>query len=1179
MKTNFINLVCFLFIFLSLNKNGNSQTTNFGFDCELDTTSLQQPPQFSLNPICVDSTKNYIPDLLTSHKVIKLNIHYMQRATGEPLNFTSYDDGLGDTSFTGYDHANLIVGYANAQIANNTQMHLPLGNNTPVLDHGYSYILKNVYFHADDNKYLYSQTSGSYLNNTYGENDVLDLFLNYDGNSTNGTAGGSSAFYAGYVRMRAAWQYYRAWNNAGFWASATTFNHEVGHFLSLSHTVRWNSSGACGNIDDHCDDTPSRNDMIAANGTDPCCGFGQTALTCSNNLMDYTKMKALTPEQLGRIHHTLITKVPDFIDNTYCERDSTKTVVIPSNANIVLNRSEYFYGDIILESDAQLTIKCVIYMPKNAKIIVNAGAKLTIDGGKITNACDDVWHGIVAKGNPNVLQGGNQARVKIKNDATIEHAYCAVRLENGGLLSAFNSTFENNLRSVEILAYGYTNLTYFKEVDFIWNDDLRYDNIYAHVTLDRVKGVWFQACNFADNRTNPASPWLSTPRYNTSTGIGSIDANYKVTAHCTDYANGCLGGLENPDWHPCTFTNLDFGIYAVNVASETSIIIEKSIFKNNLYGIDIIRSNSPTMTQNQFVIDSVDNHYAAITDRQYGILTTRTGAIRIEENLFANEGAPNNMVGIVSTDLGEVENQIYRNTFTNLEYGNVTQGKNRSVNTLPQGFKGLQFLCNTNNENRYDHRIKGTLWTYGQSANNGVKNINGSVNEPSGNVFTQLGNNREDYINESSNPLGYYFHVNNSIEKPIETQGNFFSNGVLDPNGCMSHFSEYPISGISNGGGAQLVTEFGSVSTILQTTIDTYTGLIDGGNPPFLLQEIENLSISNQSALRQTLINNSPYLSEMVIKAVLEQPTSLYPHIWGYELILDNIDVVHNSDFISFLSTKSEPMPNWMIQNLESLASNNVYTDKFVKESEISALSTKRSFNADMIIRDIKNDSVVNMDSLRYWIENNNDVLAQTQIIDTYLQDRDLAMAQIKVNELQADIPNYSEHLHVELNDFVKFKNKLIEILIQPETLANLSETDHTFITNIAETGTGVARYQAQEILCFYYQECADYSPVLDDVVTKSTILKETPKAKESIKNKFVIYPNPANTWVAVEFPLETENIEIEIHDLSGKLVLAQNINKPIFIWETTLINNGTYIITIISHQNIISTEQIVIQH
>ncbi|MGB0931437.1 MAG: hypothetical protein ACPGVB_11705, partial [Chitinophagales bacterium] len=147
------------------------------------------------------------------------------------------------------------------------------------------------------------------------------------------------------------------------------------------------------------------------------------------------------------------------------------------------------YEDIVVESGATLTISCTVRMPDNARIIVERGAKLILDGGSITNACEPdpannitgMWGGIqVWGGNTQTHLSNNTGQlispaellgtgagsypqaltdhgvVVLTNSARLENAVTAISTKNqggdatfhGGIVYAEDSEFLNNGRAI-----------------------------------------------------------------------------------------------------------------------------------------------------------------------------------------------------------------------------------------------------------------------------------------------------------------------------------------------------------------------------------------------------------------------------------------------------------------------------------------------------------------------------------------------------------------------------------------------------------------------------------------------------------------------------------------------------------------------------------------------------------
>ena len=306
----------------------------------------------------IPNSSDYIPDENTPMKYIRVNIHYMLRNQNHPDypgNFTKTSDGNGNSNYTGYDYAEQLIKTANFRLDTNTQMNLPPNNSTNVIARKYRYVLNGVFFH--ENNYCYFFPSSP--NGTYGENkgECINVFFTHsNGSSPDGHANMSRYRY---VEIKGAWERYLSEIvvdsiENGLWVKAQTLNHEIGHNLSLHHTVRADE-GPCANIDDYCSDTPSRNEIINNYGFDPCCDAWDENVICSNNLMDYSGLDAITPEQLGRVHWTIENEIPEYKScyfsnpvvniTTFTDNKAYigENVSIPSGSSITINNGSALY--------------------------------------------------------------------------------------------------------------------------------------------------------------------------------------------------------------------------------------------------------------------------------------------------------------------------------------------------------------------------------------------------------------------------------------------------------------------------------------------------------------------------------------------------------------------------------------------------------------------------------------------------------------------------------------------------------------------------------------------------------------------------------------------------------------------------------------------------------------------
>lgn len=304
----------------------------------------------------IPNSSDYIPNISTPIKSLRVNIHFMLRSIGHanyPGNFTAVDDGNGNTSYTGYNYAEDIINTANSMLAANHKMNLPPGNSTAVIATKYKYVLNGVYFHEDNSHYFFPSDP----NSKFGEN--IGECINVYFNNANGRPGGGHANMSGHrwTEIQGTWEDYirhnEPWRISLF---AGILNHEIGHNLSLLHPMKTSGGICCDSCDDYCSDTPTRGEIRNNFGFNPCCGWNQGHIaTCSNNLMDCTSANALTPEQLGRVHWTIENEIKEyktcFYKNSMVSITNFKgnkafigeVVSIPLSSSIMVNEKEALY--------------------------------------------------------------------------------------------------------------------------------------------------------------------------------------------------------------------------------------------------------------------------------------------------------------------------------------------------------------------------------------------------------------------------------------------------------------------------------------------------------------------------------------------------------------------------------------------------------------------------------------------------------------------------------------------------------------------------------------------------------------------------------------------------------------------------------------------------------------------
>lgn len=333
---------------------------------------------------------SYIPDENTPIKYIKVNFHFMLKATGEPDNFTETDDGTGNPNFTGYDYArNAIQVMNNNYLGNNRQMRLPPGNNTEVLPMKILLVLQGVYFHRNDVHHYWEnvQSNPSILNSYYGIDDACNVYLVGSHDSPVVSLNGKANIGGGLrlVLIKNIWYFYE--NDPDPFYGIRGIIHELGHNFGLIHTILTGGGKCCDGdptpyCDDQCSDTPTWEYIVNTLGEpDPCCWDG---LDCSNNIMDYSaNRQALTPCQLGIAHECIEVYLYDYMLRSHTNNITICDIGYPNithiGKNITISGTSCSTQPVKIEDTEEIDILFNESVTIEPQFEIELGGELSID--------------------------------------------------------------------------------------------------------------------------------------------------------------------------------------------------------------------------------------------------------------------------------------------------------------------------------------------------------------------------------------------------------------------------------------------------------------------------------------------------------------------------------------------------------------------------------------------------------------------------------------------------------------------------------------------------------------------------------------------------------------------------------------------------------------------------------
>ena len=839
---------------------------------------------------------------------------------------------------------------------------------------------------------------------------------------------------------------------------------------------------------------------------------------------------------------------------------------------------------IIVKSGATLTIDNDLWIVGGSgkKIIIEPGGKLIVNGAKISGYENKLWKGIEVWGNSTASQATingtkEQGWLVLENGAIIENAIAAVELwkpgdlsKTGGIVQATDASFINNRNSVHVNNYRnfdpnfpereMDNVSYFTncvfDINHLINEEYNLTQyFYKHIDLYKVKGIQFRGCDFSVNSGFCVAEWNSA--------IASNSAGFTVSAICTSNTTPCSS------WDKCTFNGFKIAINASNSLSNNyTFSVIRAEFTDNICGVQVENVNNFSVLFSNFFIgnNDVDEEECEGIDLYaagYGISSSNATGFAIEENYFTKaQGAPaGNYVGIYIAETQSTD-QVYKNTFEGLSYGNYAVGKN----WYPDYFRGLAYYCNVNTGNFADFYIEPDN---NQQKISGIQSKQGNDNLVTGNRFTTSGANWHFY-NGGDYLVDYYFcdyctneNPDDAKEFQVTDKPKNFSNNCLSHYGCGGESTDRGLV-LSPEEKQETEIEFASNLSNYNNVKAMYENLKDGGNTEATITDIETAWPQDMWELRTELLGKSPHLSMKALKATANK-SDVLPESVIFEIMAANPDELKKEELIKYLEEKDNPLPNYMISILKQVATGTTY--KTVLEQQMAHYNQVKTLAAYDIVRSILNDSVTDFNELRNWLDNIGGKKADEQIIALYLSENNYNDALALAN-MMPSLYDYSGYEITEHGYYLDMLNLQVSLKQQERSIFDLDSTELSNLVFITQNSIGTAGVQAKEILeyAYGYHQCNCLNATNSSGYKTSGLIKP-----EDLANVYGVKvstePNPAGEWVAFNYILPGDKSEgvIKIFDSKGSFITSLPVSglQGQKVWDTRKLKSGVYFYTL----------------
>ncbi len=693
------------------------------------------------------------------------------------------------------------------------------------------------------------------------------------------------------------------------------------------------------------------------------------------------------------------------------------------------------------------------------------------------------------------------------------------------------------------------NQSYFRQC--IFETDNNHEYYYPpnkHVVMKEVKGIVFKACDFKGSDPEDMHYKADQRR---GYGIYSVGSAFSTDYLCTVQYEPC------PDTSRlrCTFNNLNYGIYALEWNTTSYISVSNTNFVKNYSSIYISGTSNSSIIQCSFNIKKPKK-----TDTTSGIYLDNCTGYQIEENTFTSYYNPNmsnddttTQVGLYIKNSGTANNEIYNNYFNNNYYATIVEGVNRGDTT------GLCIKCNDYRYNMNDIFVVPDTSLGGLPLEQGIAEYQGSATDttttgPAGNTFTVFEDDPDtvkikyfNYLNDTTEYFNYLYHdysieypriypknVNDSTELIIFHYMNLL---YIKEESCPSSFNGGSIEDLKYSIDCE-------EERIGQLKSNLYEN-VDGGSTSELLDDIDNSNPSQSKALRQQLIEYSPYLSDTVVSLCIEKE-SVLPNPFLRDIMKANPHAARKEKHFKHIDKRNIKMPVYMKEQIREAKYSLDAFDLLKSEKQLRENKKDKYLNA--INRCYLSDTSFNntADSIILSIKNELSMMRKLQISYAYFSQGDTLNARNSINSISSEL-----NLNATEDSIVSGFSKLMDILIaqKADEISNLSldsneiaelhgiRTDKLPLISVYAENLLAANKKLLKKETYYFPSSTNH---------KSREIAFPGNEPEIHKEYLKLIPNPTNSSVLVDYEIDDlpdYNLILRVFNVNGIEIYSAKLN------------------------------------
>jgi len=410
----------------------------------------------------------------------------------------------------------------------------------------------------------------------------------------------------------------------------------------------------------------------------------------------------------------------------------------------------------------------------------------------------------------------------------------------------------------------------------------------------------------------------------------------------------------------------------------------------------------------------------------------------------------------------------------------------------------------------------------------------------------------------------------------IDLQKNSFITGSFSKeNNCPSSFTS------SGGGIGDYRSDMSEAETKIDSTQNLLAMLVDGGDTEALSTEVETSFPDEALEVRNQLMAQSPYLSDTVMVSAVDQENVL-TEAMVTEILMANPQ-----------SAKSDTVQQALDNRFDQLSEDqrtNIDQGWFVIGAKESLESSLRHYQAqrqralDNIIRIFITDSLcpASTDSIIAVLAAESSIQSQYKLAFAYFAKGDHTNVSATLNTISS-VFNLNTGQTAQHQQYANYMNLLIQLRNQDNSIYDADLAQKALLYSIMDNATGSLQAIVRNILVNIdtLQYVEPY--ILPSESLKDGIIRRIPVRKSYKDDSFKLYPNPAGTYIIIEYTLQGESPQGYINIIDNRGIVVKTValtkNHDYMVVQINDLPSGIYYCNFVVDEKTVQFEKLIVSH